>query len=79
MPAADSDVPKPRSGRAHQIALAYKIERLIETGELRHHMDAVRVSRTRVTQIMNRIRFRSRYRLRSAGREESYRTTFQVR
>lgn len=49
-------LPKPPSRVARQLALAHQIDRMIEAGELRDYADAARrlkVSRARVTQIMN--------------------------
>lgn len=47
-------LPKPPSRIARQLALAYKIERMIEAGDLRDYAEAARrlgVSRARVSQI----------------------------
>ena len=54
--AADSALSRSPSRIARQLALAYKIERMIEAGELRDYADAARrlgVSRARMTHVMD--------------------------
>lgn len=54
-PKPTAPLPKPPSRRARQLALAYAIDRAIESGELRDYADAARrlgVSRARISQIV---------------------------
>ena len=53
---AKADVPKPPSPLARRLALAHRIERLVEEGVFRDYSDAARqldITPARMTQVMN--------------------------